>query len=841
MDTREGSINRRLEGYESASEDDKRKHFDELAASMRALSRGHGLVEFDPDGNIITANENFLSIVGYSLGELQGMHHSRLCDPEYTRSDEYREFWRILASGQHHEGLFPRVDRQGEPIWVRGSYNPVLDSSGRVRKILKLVSDATEEAEEIASAKNLSGLMEALGRVQGILEFDMEGRILNANERYLKRSGYTLEEIQALTLDDLVPEDFAKDPEHLQLWEDLRAGRFFSGLVPRVYKDGKQAWVVANYSPVLDERGRPVKVVGLSVDGTKEHEQQVEINRLTSAVDGSASCIMLANSRHEIVYTNPAAQRVLRRRASKLREQFPGFDPEDLEGQTIDRFFDDASHTPAMLADARQMPINVAISAKGADFTLNATLIKSEQGKYMGNMLEWEDVTQAKTAEREIRALIAGAARGRFDARLDVEEYEGFLRTVSSLLNDLLEVTGSGLNDIAAVMNQLAAGDLSGRIDGDYEGLFKQLQDDVNNTVGALSAGFTDVARVLSGLAEGDLTGYIDADHPGLFRQLKEDVNTTMERLTDIVSSIRESASTINASAGEISKGNLDLSQRTEEQASSLEETASSMEQMTSVVRSSADNAREANQLAGGAQEQAEKGGEVVDKAISAMQAISESSGEISEIISVIDEIAFQTNLLALNAAVEAARAGEQGRGFAVVAAEVRNLAQRSAAAAKEIKTLIKTSVTKVEDGSRLVDSSGETLSAIVVSVKKVTSIIAELYAASEEQSSGIEQVNKAVMQLDEVTQQNAALVEEAAAASKSMDEQTLALRDLVSRFRLAETLPSAAAGLRPPQQSAPARQQSPTRSPNHRPSPTSSRRPGPAPAATAEEDWEEF
>jgi len=247
---------------------------------------------------------------------------------------------------------------------------------------------------------------------------------------------------------------------------------------------------------------------------------------------------------------------------------------------------------------------------------------------------------------------------------------------------------------------------------------------------------------------------------------------------------INNSATSVLSSSHEIAQGNTDLSQRTEQQASSLEETASSMEEMTSTVRQNADNARQANQLAAGTREQAEQGGKVVSQAVTAMTGITESSNKIAAIIGVIDEIAFQTNLLALNAAVEAARAGEQGRGFAVVASEVRNLAGRSATAAKEIKELIEDSVVKVEQGSKLVDASGQTLEEIMTSVKKVSDIIAEIAAASMEQSEGIEQVNKAISQMDEMTQQNAALVEEAAAASESMGEQAGNLNEMVGFFK---------------------------------------------------------
>jgi methyl-accepting chemotaxis protein len=262
-------------------------------------------------------------------------------------------------------------------------------------------------------------------------------------------------------------------------------------------------------------------------------------------------------------------------------------------------------------------------------------------------------------------------------------------------------------------------------------------------------------------------------------------VNSLLDSTSDLVKRVKVASGEVHMGAEEISKGNTNLSQRTEEQASSLEETASSMEEMTSTVKQTADNAGQANQLAMAARQQAEKGGAVVSNAVTAMGAINDASKKIADIIGVIDEIAFQTNLLALNAAVEAARAGEQGRGFAVVATEVRNLAGRSATAAKEIKALIQDSVSKVDEGSKLVDESGKTLEEIVTAVKKVTDIVAEIAAASREQSSGIEQVNKAVMQMDETTQQNAALVEQAAAASQAIVEQAMTLNTLISRYNV--------------------------------------------------------
>jgi methyl-accepting chemotaxis protein len=269
---------------------------------------------------------------------------------------------------------------------------------------------------------------------------------------------------------------------------------------------------------------------------------------------------------------------------------------------------------------------------------------------------------------------------------------------------------------------------------------------------------------------------------------MSQGVNALLQTMSDLISQIKVAAADVHRGAEEISVGNVNLSQRTEEQAASLEETASSMEEMTTTVKQNADNASQASQLAVAARDKAELGGSVVGSAVRAMSEINDSSKKIADIIGVIDEIAFQTNLLALNAAVEAARAGEQGRGFAVVATEVRSLAGRSATAAKEIKGLIQDSVRKVTEGSALVTQSGQTLELIVASIKKVADIVGEIAAASREQSAGIEQVNKAVMQMDEMTQQNAALVEESTAASQSMATQARALSQTMERYRVDES-----------------------------------------------------
>jgi methyl-accepting chemotaxis protein len=340
--------------------------------------------------------------------------------------------------------------------------------------------------------------------------------------------------------------------------------------------------------------------------------------------------------------------------------------------------------------------------------------------------------------------------------------------------------------EVVAVVASAVRGDFSGRGDATkFDHQFKTMVQGLNTLMETADVGLNEVVRVLGALAKGDLTQKITNEYVGTFGRLKDDSNATVESLTKTVNDIKEAADTVSTSAREISAGNGDLSQRTEEQAASLEETAASMEELTATVHQNTENAKQANELAIGASAIAVKGGQVVGEVVETMAAINASSKKIVDIISVIDGIAFQTNILALNAAVEAARAGEQGRGFAVVAGEVRTLAQRSAAAAKEIKALIGDSVDKATAGSRLVDQAGHTMAEIVASVKRVTDIMAAIASASVEQGSGIEQVNTALTQMDQVTQQNAALVEEIAASAESLEERSAALVGLVSVFTL--------------------------------------------------------
>lgn len=464
-----------------------------------------------------------------------------------------------------------------------------------------------------------------------------------------------------------------------------------------------------------------------------------ESSRLNSAISAASTNLMIADSDLNIVYMNPAVQNMMQLAESDLKEALPHFQAKDLVGKNIDVFHKDPSHQ-RMLLDKLSKTYKTNIHVGKRTFCLIATPIFDDAKMRIGTVVEWNDKTAEEHIEREVSELIIAANKGDLSKRLNSEGQNEFVGILSKGLNELLDKVSGFVEDVGSLFQAMSDGDLRKRISNIYQGELDVIRNNANSSV---------------------------------------------TKLDDALVKIRNASDIVNSSAYEVAQGSDDLSQRTESQASSLEETAASMLEITETVKQTAESAKLSDSLAKEAIQKAEKGGEVVQGAVHAMSDIMGASNKINDIIGVIDEIAFQTNLLALNAAVEAARAGEQGRGFAVVAAEVRSLSQRSASAAKEIKELIRDSVHKVESGAKLVNESGLMLSEIVQSVDKVAKMIGDVTAAAVEQNEGINQINKAVTLMDEMTQKNAALVEETSAASRSMSEEASSMSQLISFFHL--------------------------------------------------------
>ncbi|MCB1877287.1 MAG: HAMP domain-containing protein [Chromatiales bacterium] len=461
--------------------------------------------------------------------------------------------------------------------------------------------------------------------------------------------------------------------------------------------------------------------------------------RIKVALDNVSSAVLVADDAGTIIYANRSATRRLGDTEKQLRIALPGFSADALVGSSLDALTQAGDTRPPLGSSGRQEERDSELG--GRTVRIIANPVMDEDGRRLGTAIEWNDRTTEVAIEREVDDLVKAARAGDLHKRLAEKGKQGFFLQLAIGFNALLD---------------------------------------------QLSGVFGDIATAMSKLAEGDLRASIQTAYEGKFDDVKQDVNGTLSTLREIVANLTAVSNQVETSVKEIVTGNANLSSRTEQQAASLEETASSMEELTATVRNTADNAQQANQLAASARQTAERGQSVVSQAIDAMQKISQSSSRIAEIVGMIDEIAFQTNLLALNASVEAARAGEQGRGFAVVATEVRNLAGRSANAAKEIKELIQDSGHKVRVGSEMVNESGQTLADIVASVKKVGDIIAEIASASAQQTAGIDQVNQAVSQMDTMTQQNAALAQETTAASQTVSENAQEMKRLVDYFQAA-------------------------------------------------------
>lgn len=775
-----------------------------------AIMRSQAVISFTTDGEILSANDNFLSAMGYSEAEVVGKHHRIFVDSDYAQSDEYKAFWTKLKSGDVHSGEFCRINKQGDEVWIQATYNPVFDDNGEVDYIIKFASDITAQKQKNA---DFEGQITAINKSQAVIEFDLEGNILNANENFLAAMGYSLSEIKGQHHSMFVDPSHKLSAEYAAFWQSLKAGEHSEGEYKRIAKGGKEIWIRASYNPIFDSTGKPFKVVKFATDVTQDKLKNAYFEGQINAIDKSQAVIEF-DVDGNIITANDNFLNTMGYRLDEIKGKHHQLfvDEETRQSESYQRFWSELKAGKFFSGEFKR------ISKSGNSVWIQASYnpIEDMNGnpfrvvKYATNITE--DKLKNAYFEGQLNAISKSQAVIEFDLEgVILNANSNFLAAMGYTLDEVkgkhhsifVDPAYKNSPEYAAFWEQLRQGvyasgeykrfDKSGKpvyIQASYNPILDQngkpfrvvkYATDVTGRTLAVE----NIKSIMASLSDGDLLKTIEEPLDGDFKVLGESINHFIDELRDTIVKIHTAVETIDTASNEIATGNADLSSRTEQQASSLEETASAMEELTGTVKLNAENADQAKGLASQASDVASEGGKVIEQVVHTMGEINDSAQRISDIIGVIDGIAFQTNILALNAAVEAARAGEQGRGFAVVASEVRTLAQRSAEAAKDIKALISASVEKIGDGNVLVNKSGETMANIVTAIKRVNDIMSEIAAASSEQATGIQEVSNAVVQMDEMTQQNAALVEQAAAAADSMRQQSGELAQRVSVFKV--------------------------------------------------------
>ncbi|MBK6716914.1 MAG: PAS domain S-box protein [Burkholderiales bacterium] len=663
--------------------------------------------------------------MGYGADEIVGLPHRTFVDAQYAGTQAYRDFWASLNSGQTQTAVFKRIAKGGREVWIQATYAPIRDDAGRIAKVLKIATDVT--ASKLESA-DYSGQLAAIGKSQAVIEFGLDGKVLTANENFLKTLGYSLPEIQGQHHSLFVDPAHRASAEYRMFWDRLGRGEFDAGQYKRIGKGGREVWIQASYNPIFDLSGKPFKVVKYATDITEARLQAADFSGQLDAI-GKAQAVIEFSLDGKVLRANDNFLNTL------------GYSLQDIVGQHHSQFVDPAHRASAEYRmfwerlgrgeyDAGRY---LRIGKGGREIWIQASYnpILDLNGKPFKVVKYATDITeQVRAAEMlaltvEQAQAVTGAARdGDLDQRIPLEGKSGAPKALSEGVNALLETT-------------------------------REI--------------FGDVGRVLSALSEGDLSQRIDRDCAGVFERVRDDANASCDKLTEVISEVRSACEALNSAANQVSATAQSLSQAATEQASSVEETTASIEQMSASITQNSDSAKMTDGMATKASQEAAEGGNAVTQTVAAMK-------QIAAKISIVDDIAYQTNLLALNAAIEAARAGEHGRGFAVVADEVRKLAERSQEAAKEIGDLATTSVSTAERAGRLLDE-------IVPSIKKTSELVQEIAAASEEQSQAVGQIGGAMGQLSTATQQNASASEELAATAEELTGQSEQLQRSVSFF----------------------------------------------------------
>jgi len=770
---------------------------EENAKQLEGILKAQAVIEFEPDGTILSANKTFLGAMGYELGEIKGRHHRMFCEESYVASSDYKNFWNDLAAGEHKTGEFKRIAKGGREIWINASYNPIADLNGKIVKVIKVAQDAT--AQKLSNA-NFSGQLAAISKAQAVIEFNMDGTIITANDNFLAALGYTLDQIQGKHHRMFCDEKTRTSPQYQQMWDKLNRGEFEAGEFKRITSTGEEIWINATYNPIFDLNGNPFKVVKFATAITEQKLKNADYEGQISAIH-RAQAVIEFKPDGTIITANDNFCEALEYGLDGIigRHHRMFVDKEEVASKEYAQFWQDLADGQIKSGEFKRF------TRTGKEIWISATYnpIFDLNGNCYKVVKFAQDITEQKLKNTDYAGQIEAISKSQGVIEFDMSGH------VTMVNDNFLSVVGYDRDEVIGRHHRMfATPEYRNSVEyvafweklnrGEYEtGEFERLNKhgesiwiqasynpiiDVNGKpvkvvkyatdITQQKRGLNDVVQVLRCVSSGDLTKTITNNYTGVFDQLKRDVNTTVTKLQEVIQNVRFGATAIDQASEEVSSTAKLLSEGSAQQASSVETTSSSIAEMSASITQNSDNARMTNEIAGGAATSAQEGGEAVKDTVSAMT-------QIASKIGIIEDIAYQTNILALNAAIEAARAGEHGKGFAVVAAEVRKLAERSQVSASEISKLASNSVT-------IAQKAGGLLEEMVPSINQTATLVQDIASASNEQSLGAGQIADAMSQLDRVTQQTAASSHELASTAESLLDQSRSLIKQIGFFQIA-------------------------------------------------------